>query len=50
MPVERLAKREEPHRHATAFGLARVKLADGEEPGPQEIVYLFHPPAFDAPL
>lgn len=49
VPVEGLPEREEMHNHATAFGLARVELEDGEEPGPQGIVYLFHPPAFDSP-
>lgn len=49
VPIEGLSEREEPHNHATAFGLAHVELEDGEEQGPQGVVYLFHPPAFDAP-
>ncbi|WP_216322695.1 hypothetical protein [Deinococcus aestuarii] len=48
-PIEGLPEREEPHNHATAFGLAHVELEDGEESEVQGVVYLFHPPAFDAP-
>ncbi|BDP44163.1 hypothetical protein DAETH_41320 (plasmid) [Deinococcus aetherius] len=49
VPVEGLPEQEEPQNHATAFGLAHVELAGGEEQGSQAVVHLFHPEAFDAP-
>ncbi|WP_216329266.1 hypothetical protein [Deinococcus aestuarii] len=49
VPIEGLPEHEEPHHHATSFGLARVELEHGEESEPRGVVSLFHPPAFDAP-
>jgi hypothetical protein len=49
VPVEGLPEREEPHNHATAFGLAHVALAESEESEAQGVAYLFHPAAFDEP-
>lgn len=31
VPMEGVPEHEEPHIHATAFGLVQVKLEDGEE-------------------
>ncbi|WP_216329541.1 hypothetical protein [Deinococcus aestuarii] len=44
-----MPEKEEPHHHATSFGLARVELEHGEESEAQGIVYLFHPEAFEEP-
>ena len=49
LPIEGLPEQEEPHNHATVFGLAQVELEQGEEGEPQGAVYLFYPAAFDAP-
>lgn len=49
VPVEGLPEHEEPHNHATSFGLAQVELEHGEESEAQGVVYLFHPAAFDEP-
>lgn len=49
LPIEGLTEREEPHNHATSFGLAHVELEHGEEREAQGVVYLFHPAAFEEP-